>query len=146
MKYKTRKGIEFFIDSEDLDIVEKYIWRVSNGYIRTKEVYLHRLLLNNPKCVVDHIDGNRLNNCKSNLRVCSQKENSRNSISKGGSSKYKGVSWLKRDKRWYSSIMKDGKTYNLGCYKDEDSAAIAYNVKAKEFFGSFAKLNLIKNG
>lgn len=108
---------------------------------------LHRLVaqefIPNPdnKQIVDHIDGNRLNNCIDNLRWATSSENSMN-ISKKDiytSSIYKGV--CKNKKSWQASIKLDGKKIHIGIYKTEAEAAKAYNEKALELFGEFANLN-----
>lgn len=139
---QNKKRIRFYVDKEDRERVEKLVWRVDHRYLRNKSVYLHRFILNFPKGKVDHIDGNPLNNRRSNLRVCTQQENTMNKRgSKSSSSKFKGVSWLKRDKRWYACINKNYKTYAIGYFKNEVDAAKAYDKKAIELFGQFAKTN-----
>jgi len=149
MKKITRKGVEFEIDKQDESVVDNLVWRIDHGYLRNKSVYLHRMLLDFPKGCIDHIDGNPLNNKRNNLRICSQQENTMNKRkSRNSSSKFKGVSWIKRDRRWYACINKDYKTYSLGTFKDEIDAAKAYDKKAIEMFGKYAKTNLcnpIKN-
>ena len=92
--------------------------------------------------VVDHIDGNGLNNRKSNLRVCTQAQNSLNSRPRrNSSSRYKGVSFYKRDKIWQAQIFYNFRTINIGRFDDEIEAALAYDRKAAELFGEFAYLN-----
>ena len=94
----------------------------------------------------DHVDGDGLNNQRSNLRMATTAQNSMNKRSKNGSfSAFKGVSWSKfRSGRgkWRASIMVGGKAVNLGMYKDEEDAATAYNFAAYEHFGEFARLNV----
>ena len=60
---------------------------------------------------------------------------------KNSSSKYKGVSWNKANKRFLATISCDGKTYHLGTFKDEIEAAKAYDKKAKQLFEEFAYLH-----
>ncbi len=91
--------------------------------------------------VVDHIDGNSLNNTKANLRICTNAQNHYNQRPRGGSSKYKGVSWYKTTKKWSAAIEKNNKQFHLGCFNNEKDAAMAYDAKAKELFGDFAYLN-----
>ncbi len=92
--------------------------------------------------VVDHIDRDGLNNARSNLRLCSQAQNSRNAVSNNGaSSKYKGVCRYRKIKRWRATIKFNKRSYNLGYFTDEIAAAKAYDKKAVEFFGQFAYLN-----
>jgi hypothetical protein len=147
------------IDNVDWPLVKRYRWRVEYirscfrafTYIRvsgkTKTLYLHRLLMNPPKeLVVDHINGDSLDNRRKNLRVCTTQQNSMNQgkKNKNTSSKYKGVCWIKRDKRWMAAIRAENRKINLGYYKDELEAVKAYNKAAKKYFGEFARLNVIK--
>lgn len=135
------KGVSTFIDKEDYEIVNKHTWHIGwRGYIlsniNNKRVQLHRILMNAPKeLVVDHIDGNILNNRKENLRIVTISENARNrkNKSKNSSSKYFGVSWDKNKKRWHAVIRPGEKTIFLGVFKDEIDAALAYNVAAEKY-------------
>jgi len=104
---------------------------------------MHRQILScPPDLLVDHIDHNGLNNCKRNLRLCTPAQNTRNSLSSANSSsKYKGVCWSKREKKWTASIQFNKKAYHLGYFTDEIKAAKAYDKKAKELHGQFACLN-----
>lgn len=93
--------------------------------------------------VVDHIDHNGLNNQKKNLRVCTFAENCRNLHNiRHKTSKYKGVHWRKRSKKWAAAIRCNNKTYHLGYFHDEIQAAKAYDRAAKKYHGNFASLNL----
>lgn len=94
-----------------------------------------------PEGQIDHINGVRSDNRFSNLREATNAENSRNGRSRPGTSKYKGVSWFKRDSKWVAHIMKDAKSYNLGYFDDEEDAARAYDAAAVRMFGDFARLN-----
>ena len=108
---------------------------------------MHRVLMNiihDPKVLVDHVDGNGLNNQKHNLRLCNHSQNNCNrQSSKNSSSKYLGVSWLKRNKRWVAQIKDPNKkSQYIGSFKNEIDAAKAYNKKAEIIFGKFARLNI----
>ena len=108
-----------------------------------KKVYLHRLIMGFPKNkIVDHINGNKLDNRKSNLRICTQRQNAWNSIKKelGVSSKYKGVHFYKRTGKWQSSIQA-GKRLHLGFFDTEKEAAKAYDFMAKKLRGEYANTN-----
>lgn len=86
---------------------------------------------------IDHIDGNGLNCCRNNLRICTSQQNSFNRKPHIDSrSKYKGVSVTYKAK-----ITKDGIVKYLGSFNNEKEAAIAYDMAARELFGEFAKLN-----
>lgn len=98
---------------------------------------------------VDHINSNPLDNRKSNLRIVTRQQNNwnasktkvKNNIKT--SSKYKGVYWAGNDNKWRVEITKDCKRYRMGYFKNEEDAARAYNLKASELFGEYAKLNEI---
>lgn len=94
---------------------------------------------------IDHIDRNPLNNRVDNLRDVSRSQNQMNATKTRQSltSKYKGVSWHKRDNCWEAYIMCDGISHYLGRYTDENDAAEAYNYYAIEYFGEYAHLNVI---
>lgn len=153
-KIKLTRGFFSLIDSEDLEKVSNHSWCIhKNG--KQGKVYaaarinkslflLHRFILgiNNKKIQIDHINGDTLDNRKLNLRICFQKENLRNSNKHLDSkNKYKGVFYNKRNKNWRSVICKDYKRYEIGSFKTQKEAAKAYDKKAIELFGKFAKLN-----
>jgi hypothetical protein len=140
----------FFVDDDDFERVSMHNWYFyGNGYLVTsikgRNIRLHRFIMNAPMGMdVDHINGDSLNNSKTNLRICTHQENQMNQTPrKCGTSKYKGVHWGTRDKKWISKIMIDGNTINLGYFNNEIEAALAYNVKAQELFGEYARLNII---
>jgi hypothetical protein len=110
---------------------------------RTTTLALHRLIMNPPKgMMVDHINGDGLDNRRANLRVCTNAENGRNQrLSKNNKSGYKGVSWFKRDKKWRSKIKHEGKSRCIGLFDCPEKAARAYDAVAKELFGEYANLN-----
>lgn len=93
---------------------------------------------------VDHIDGNGLNNQRSNLRICTPKQNYQNRKKhKIGISKYKGIHFdIRNTKRhWKAIIRSDKKLIYLGCSETEEGAARIYDAGAKKYFGEFANLN-----
>ena len=96
-------------------------------------------------CVVDHINGDPLDNRAANLRYATHNQNSMNSKKQSRSclSRYKGVTFCKRKKRWAARIQLDGKHYRNGTYKTQEEAALAYNALALKHFGEFARLNII---
>jgi hypothetical protein len=105
-------------------------------------ISLHRQIIDAPADkVVDHINHNGLDNRRANLRIVSPQQNIWNSRKHHGkhSSKYKGVT--KSYGKWQASINCKKKCYALGVYDDEESAAKAYDAKAKELFGEYACLN-----
>jgi len=140
-------GLYAYVDAADYEWLSQYSWSYRAGYagcrIKGKTVLMHRLIMNTPKGkVVDHVDGNRLNNCRANMRNCTPGENRCNQAKHIGSvSRYKGVFYLERTGRYYAKIRQRGKEYWLGCFDDEVEAARAYDRKAVELFGEFARLN-----
>lgn len=147
---KTHGNREVTIDSEDAAVVLSHSWCLSKKgnrfYVidRKNNIYLHRLLTGaHEGKVVDHINGNSLDNRKVNLRECLHKENIRNrrGKNKNNTSGFKGVFWMKHAKLWRAQIKVDKKIIYLGYFKDKVKAAIAYNAAAIKFHGAFASLN-----
>lgn len=152
------------IDDEDYALVCQYKWCTQKSpttlyavsaiaWVNNKNVTMkmHRMIMNaQPNQDIDHIDGNGLNNQKENLRFCDESQNGGNRKkgpfvkNKPCSSKYKGVCWHKRDKKWQSQIKFSGNMYHLGYFENENDAALAYNERALELFGEFANLNEIQ--
>jgi hypothetical protein len=93
--------------------------------------------------IVDHKDGNGLNNCRDNLRVCTQRQNQANRRSDGGASRFVGV--RRYGDKWRATIQYRGKVYHLGVFDDEVEAAKARDRKAWELHGEFAYLNFPKD-
>jgi len=143
------------IDDEDFDKIAARKWTLTNmGYVQSTNngTRLHRLIMGitNPKIGIDHIDHNKLNCQRSNLRICNQSQNGgnriKNSINNGKplSSKYKGVYWNKEKRKWGVSVKFQKNRIFLGYYPIEEQAALAYNSCAKKKFGEFALLNVIE--
>lgn len=157
------------VDNEDYERINKFNWSVD---IRKNTSYAYRkeggksirmqndVLWTKPKNkIVDHKDRDGLNNKKSNLRICNYVQNGANrSLNKNKSSKYLGVCYIKRvvkynSKRggvteydfsgWCAFIKSGTVRLNLGRFKTEKEAAIAYNNAAKKCFGEFANLNKV---
>ncbi|WP_161625538.1 AP2 domain-containing protein [Sporomusa ovata] len=104
---------------------------------------MHRLLMNCPnELEVDHVNRNKLDNRKANLRIVTRQQNTFNKGSYlDSSSRYKGVSWHRRDQLWFSQLRLNNKNHYLGSYETEEIAAAAYNHYAKVYFGEYAVLN-----
>lgn len=140
------------VDDEDFHRVNEFKWGVdkleSGTYVKRKSkhqwIRLHRFILdvNDSEICVDHKDHNGLNNQKSNLRIASKKQNNQNTSSHVGStSKYLGVCWSDRYKKWRANIRIDGKQTHVGLFQLEDDAAKAYDTLAIKARGEFANLN-----
>lgn len=149
---KTVEGFETVVDDDVYEWASKRKWRLSkHGYVSYREgekrIMLHRLIAQTPEdYITDHINGNKLDNLRCNLRVVTNKQNVwNNGIRNDNSSGYRGVWYRKERCKWQAEIKANGKKYSLGCYKTPEEAAIVYNKKAKELFGEYARLNEIKN-
>ncbi|WP_420796654.1 AP2 domain-containing protein [Brevibacillus agri] len=106
---------------------------------------MHRLILSARQGeFVDHIDGNKLNNVRSNLRLATKAGNQRNQrIRSDNTSGFRGVYWCKKSGKWRAQITVNNKRIALGSYDDAASAASAYNEAALRLHGEFAKINYI---
>lgn len=150
----ARCGTEFIVDNEeslieiDNKLGRKIAWglfgKPNHRHVAAKVcgslVVLARELTDCPSSLfVDHINGNPLDNRVANLRCCTNQQNLRNMRSKGGSSKYKGVS--KSGSRFVARIMVDGVDVYRKSFLFESEAAIQYDEWAVELFGQFAWLN-----
>lgn len=138
------------VDDEDYDELSKYTWNygMPQGYAarkigyRGKKVYMHRQILDAPpKIDVDHINGNKLDNRRVNLRLVTRSQNLYNAAPRGGSSRFKGVCWNKPLGKWVASIQINRKLVHLGVFTDEIEAAKTYNRAATEHIGEYARLN-----
>jgi len=124
---KTRTGVSFIIDNEDQELVAGLNWYASQGkYIMNDNTgYLHRILMGcvpGDKKIVDHINGDTLDNRKQNLRVVTQSENAHNGAPRGGTSTHRGVALDKRSGKWEAYIWQDYKKSFLGYYDTEEEA------------------------
>ena len=150
IKLYNNKGIAL-VDDEDYEWLSEYKWHNDgHGYAKTKinindkwiNQYMHKLLISTSKnMITDHVDRNRLNNQKNNLRMVTRSQNRMNSTKQRGILKYKGVS--KYWNKWKAEIRFNNKNYYLGLFKNEIDAAKAYNEKAKELFNEYACLNKV---
>lgn len=142
------------IDDCDYELAMTYRWHESNsGYAsytqylgiidgkpRFRKLMLHRIILAPPSGMIcDHINRNRLDNRRSNLRVCTLSDNARNSFHRPKSGR-KGVYAAARGK-WQAQIRIGPKLHSLGYYSDIEDAARAYDKAAREAYGEFACTN-----
>lgn len=149
------KGKVAIVDEADYDFLVTSHWRAMSGYGTYyalswrdgREHLMHRLILNaESNLYVDHRDGNGLNNQRANLRAATNSQNLQNSkLRKDNTSGFKGVSAQtlrgKKTGRWSARIKFNGRLTSLGMFSDAVEAAIAYDNKARELFGEFARLN-----
>jgi hypothetical protein len=136
-----------YVDAADYEWLRQWTWHLENGYAarwdKRKKVLMHRQIMPPPRgMVVDHFDGNKVNNCRINLRVCTRSENSRNRRKCGGaSSVYKGVYYNRERHKWSARCIYRDEPIWLGYFDSEVEAARAYDRMAVELFGAFARLN-----
>ena len=114
--------------------------RTAGGWYKYSRVYLHRFISNAPSDLqVDHINGNRLDNRRENLRLCKNQQNNFNKKARSG---YKGVHKI-RDGKWCAQITLNYKCKNIGYFSTAEEAALAYNSAARDLHGEFAYQNRI---
>lgn len=107
--------------------------------ISGQEIRLHRLVMDAfPADLIDHEDGNGLNNVRSNLRVATNEQNAQNRKTNTGRTA-KGVVFHSKSGRWHAHIRHKGVKKHIGSFSTQELAQDAYNAKAKELFGEFAK-------
>jgi hypothetical protein len=142
------------VDDEDFERLSHHKWKcwyIKEGdrlsYVKAqvnkKNQYLHRLIMD--ACdgqIVDHINGDTLDNRKCNLRICTASDNSRNQRKRKSTlSKYKGLGKGRGRKKWQVQIMVNKKRVTAGFFTDEIEAAKAYDAAARQYYGEFAATN-----
>lgn len=130
------------VDDEDFEYLSNWNWFYSSGYAATRAgEKIHRKIMQCPVGKqVDHINGDKLDNRKQNLRIVTASQNCKNrSKIANTTSKFKGVS--RKGEKWRSYIKINKKQKSLGVFNTEIEAALAYDVAAIIEHGEFAKLN-----
>lgn len=131
------------VDDGDFEWLNQWEWSISHGYARrvvnNKPVYMHRVILCPPRNKqTDHIDGNKLNNQRKNLRACTNSQNNRN---KGFQSNNKsgviGVCWGTREQKWRAELCVMGKKIRLGDFIQKRKAIKARQAAEIKYFGEF---------
>ncbi|AMW98434.1 HNH endonuclease [Rummeliibacillus stabekisii] len=140
----TSKGEKIIIDNQKVPMITQHSWCLSKtGYavanIKGTTTKMHRLITNcQPGMVVDHINGNPLDNRLGNLRICSAKNNSRNKgVGSNNSTGVLGVSKLKSG-LWRVRIMVNKKEINLGRYESFDEAVKVRREAELKYFGEYS--------
>ncbi|HDR8938770.1 TPA: HNH endonuclease [Burkholderia vietnamiensis] len=151
----TSGGHVILVDAQDFDELSRYVWCVGNrGYAyrirrdgdKRTHVVMHReiLGLSRGDCrVIDHANGNKIDNRRENLRICDQRENMRNQkLPRHNTTGYKGVHRVRTTGRFAAQIRIDDRCICIGTFDTAEEAAHAYNRTAIECHGEFARLNV----
>lgn len=146
---KSTNGYDIIVDDDIFDDLNKYNWRVTAtdfNIIRCgwhgRKIMLPRIIMQAPiDKLVDHINHNRLDNRKENLRLCTRTENNQN---KTGTNRlgYKGVT-LTRNYYYNAALRNNKRKVHIGNFATKELAALAYNRAAEKYFGDFACLNRV---
>ena len=149
---KLTQGKVAIVDDADFKYLNQFKWYYCQGYAvrddtlengKKIKILMHREVLQ-PKHELhtDHINQDKLDNRRSNLRECTPAQNNMNrGVQKNNTSGFKGVSWHKTNKKWYARIRIDRRRKHLGCFVSKEAAAVTYNNAALIYHGEFACLN-----
>lgn len=156
----TNSELVALVDDEDFERLSEWNWslfvaggklrRNTYGWLTTNPPagltkYMHHWIIGRPTggLVTDHVDGNGLNNTRSNLRHITNQQNAWNEHARRGRSRFKGVSFKggNRKRPWAAQIRHEGKILLLGCFAEEEEAARAYDEAARILRGEFASGN-----
>lgn len=147
MEITLTTGVSVKVDAEDYRYLQEFSWYPSNRYASTRVggelTYMHRMVTGAGEGeVVDHINGDILDNRRRNLRITTNQNNLRKAKMRvTNTSGYRGVSRYKN--RWRSYAVSDGKQIHLGVFDTKEEAALAYNEGVSKLFGEFARFNEI---
>lgn len=142
-------GLYATLDEQDWHRFKDSMWCVSKwGYafrsgLKCQSIYLHKEVLGiKGRILGDHINGDRLDNRRCNLRIASKAQNARNrdKSSKSGNP-FKGITYRKKRGDYQARISFEGKFLHIGCSKNPIEAALYYDIAAQIFYGPFARLN-----
>ena len=145
------QGKVTLVDDEDFEYLNQWKWYYDNcGYARRSihvpdqgAILMHRAIVQTPDDMeTDHINGNKLDNQRTNLRICTMPQNRRNRRAyANNTSGFKGVVWNMSAKKWEAYIRMNIKRIYLGLFADPAEAARAYDKAATQYYGEFANLN-----
>ena len=137
---------EALIDTEIVNTISNQKWCLDkNGYVKnSKQEYLHRIIMHEFNLYIDHINGDKLNNTSSNLRVCSNADNLKNRVSlpSNNTSGILGVRYRKDKKKWSAEIQADKICHRLGYFETKEEAKAARLAAELKYFGEYkSKVN-----
>lgn len=148
---RLTRGETALVDEGDYDRLSQYRWRLhTDGYAirsvqrdgRWTTSSMHREILPAAGLEVDHSNGNPLDNRRMNLRVATSGQNKANTRrSRRNTSGFKGVSWAKERNKWLARLTINSHRIHIGYFETAEAASKAYDAKAVEVFGPFARLN-----
>ncbi len=149
------RGYVTIVDDEDFEKLSQFAWwahvgpygkpyavRETSRKLGKVSVKLHRFIVGAAEGRdVDHINGDTLDNRRSNLRIVAHRLNMANQRKKPGSSRFKGVWFHRQSGRWHAYITVEYRKHHLGCFASETDAALAYDEAARDLWGGHAALN-----
>lgn len=162
---RLTNGSVMLVDAADYEYLRKFSWfpvRVRRKIyaactVRGERFFAHRLISGATDAyndtegrwraadLVDHVNGNGLDNQRANLRIATRAENQRNTVGRPHHriSRFKGVSFYigRKDRPWRATIEVGGRQRHLGYFETEEAAAVAYDEAALSLFAEFAFLN-----
>ena len=141
--YKRLRGYEWFAKRTKNSFYARGRLAGSKSK-KEKLTYMHQEIIKVPEgMVVDHINHDAMDNRRANLRPATRAQNTRNrkKFAKSSGSKYKGIYWRKKTRKWEVLITFERKKIFLGCFRSEIDAARAYDRAAIKYHGEFASLN-----
>lgn len=143
-------GEQALVDEEDYDHVSRYNWVMVHGaattWIGAGKINMHNMIMKT-RTMIDHVNRNRLDNRKGNLRRATTSQNNANSkIRRNNKAGFKGVNLHKQSGLWRARITVERKEISLGYFETAAEAAHAYDNGARNFFGEFARVNFPNAG
>lgn len=151
------------VDDEDYEALSRWTWRrdykgyarrtyyggyyLADGKKKVRTMTMHRQIMGNERGVqYDHINGNKLDCRKSNLRRATNQQNLWNTRRTRGSSRFKGVMWRASRSKWRVKVKQGDRYLELGEFRNEEIAAMAYDDAVRKLRGEFARLNFPREG
>jgi len=145
---RLTNGMIAYVDAADYEEISRHTWLLGGGGYagrseKRKWVFMHRQIMNPPEGMfVDHIHGNRLDNTRAHLRLCTLAENARNRMKRvNATSRYRGVSYSKNRRKWVVALPQEANQKFVGAFDDELDAARAYDRAAVLYLSDSARLN-----